>query len=171
MRRKSKEKIEFELATIGYMPERFITAYFELTRLGLQIDPRVQGEYNESAKAKRPHQSHSGGLKDEKALRFKAWVDRQLRAIGRDMQAYLNAKEGIGPSPIGISDKLKRKIAKDLEQGTELKCSNVDCRKYISWQWIHCAWCGHRITSTENNKKDGKKNMAEPGANTLELES
>jgi hypothetical protein len=145
MRRKTREKTEFEWETVGYMPERFITAYYELVRVGLQIGPRVQDEYNESANVKRKFVSHTGGLKDEKALRFKAWVDRQLRAIGRDVQAYLNVRDGSGPSPIAVPTPMRREIAKELERKTELKCKG--CGKYVSWQWAHCAWCGRKIIS------------------------
>lgn len=157
MRRKSKDKQELELETIGYMPERFITGYFELVRLGLQIDPKGQVFDNESSKAKRQHRTPAGGLKDERALRFKAWVDRQLRAIGRDVQAYLNARGGNGPSPIGLPDEVRREIAKELERKSELKCQGQGgCGKYISWQWTHCAWCGRKIISSGEKDNDKK---------------
>lgn len=143
MRRKTQDKTSLEADTVGYMPERFITGYFELVRLGLKADPSGQVFDNESTSVKKKYHQHTGGLKDEAALRFKAWVDRQLRAIGRDVQAYLNARGGDGPSPIGMSSALRREVARDLERKTELKCHG--CGKYISWQWAHCAWCGKEI--------------------------
>ncbi|AZS06637.1 hypothetical protein SEA_JACOREN57_60 [Mycobacterium phage JacoRen57] len=143
MRRKSKDKQELEYDSIGYMPERFIAGYFELVRLGLATHPSAQQFDNESGVPKRRYHQHSGGLRDEAALRFKAWVDRQLRAIGRDVQAYLNARDSSGPSPVGMSMAQRRAIARELERKTELKCH--ECGKYISWQWMHCAWCGRKV--------------------------
>jgi hypothetical protein len=147
MRRKSKEKTEFEWETIGYMPERFITSYFELVRVGLHMAPSVRDEYNESANVRRKFVTHAGGLKDEKALRFKAWVDRQLRAIGRDVQAYLNAREGVSRIVTGMDGEEQRllghEIAKEMERKSELKCRG--CGKYVSWQWTFCAWCGGKV--------------------------
>ena len=143
MRRKSKDKVQHEADTIGYMPERFIEGYFELVRLGLATDPHGQQFDQEGSAPKKRFHQHAGGLRDEAALRFKAWVDRQLRAIGRDMQAYLNARDTRGPSPIGMSSAQRREIARDLERKTELKCHG--CGKYISWQWAHCAWCGKEV--------------------------
>ena len=156
MRRKSPRKCEMEADTVGYMPERFITGYFELVRLGLKVDPSAQTFDNESGNVKKKYRTPDGGLKDERALRFKAWVDRQLRAIGRDVQAYLNAREGVGNSPVNVSDALRREIAKELERKTELKCRS--CGNYISWQWTHCAWCGHLIVPSAEPTKKAKDN-------------
>ena len=142
--------MDLEHDSIGYMPERFIAGYFELVRLGLKIDPSGQVFDNETGSVKKKYHQHAGGLKDEPALRFKAWVDRQLRAIGRDMQAYLNARDSSGPSPIGMSREARREIAKELERKTELKCKG--CGKYISWQWTHCAWCGRQIVSRDGTQ-------------------
>lgn len=157
MRRKSKDKTLDEILTYGYMPERFSTGYLELVRSALQVDPNVQTYDNESAKHKRPFRSPTGGIKDENALRFKAWVDRQLRAVGRDIQAYLNARDGNGPSPIGVPDNLRREIAREIERKTELKCKSGNCGKYISWQWKHCAWCGKEIVdaSVQGQSRSG----------------
>lgn len=156
MRRKSKDKTQLEANSVGYMPERFIAGYFELVRLGLKIDPSVQIFNNESSAVKKKYYQHDGGLRDEPALRFKAWVDRQLRAIGRDMQAYLNARESDGPSPIGMSHEQRREIAKELERKTELQCK--DCGNYISWQWAHCAWCGRKIYASEVQEQGTRGN-------------
>lgn len=157
IRRKSKPKQEMEADTIGYMPERFITGYFELVRLGLKIEPSAQQFDNESGQQKNKYRTPDGGLRDERALRFKAWVDRQLRAIGRDVQAYLNARDGIGNSPVNVPPELRREIARELEQRTELKCRGKECGKYISWQWTFCAWCGTKIVRTsEKDSGDGK---------------
>ena len=147
MRRKSADKQEIEKDTIGYMPERFSTGYFQLVRLGLNVDPHAQVFDNESSTQKKKYHTHGGGLRDEPALRFKAWVDRQLRAIGRDIQAYLNARDSSGPSPIGLSQEARRLIARDLERKTELKCRG--CQKYVSWQWRHCPWCGKELIHGE----------------------
>lgn len=147
MRRKSTSKQEIERDTIGYMPERFSTGYFQLVRLGLNVDPHAQVFDNESSTQKKKYHTHGGGLRDESALRFKAWVDRQLRAIGRDIQAYLNARDSSGPSPIGMSPEARRAIARDLERKTELKCRG--CQKYVSWQWRHCPWCGRELIHGE----------------------
>lgn len=151
VRKKSHEKTQAEIDATGYMPDRFISGYLELVRVGLQLDIRGQSFDNQSAKPKRPFRTDSGGLKDEKALRFKAWVDRQLRAIGRDIQAYLNVRDGTGPSPIAVPPATRRQIARELEQQTELQCRNTDCGKYVSWQWIHCAWCGIKIVKTSSD--------------------
>ncbi len=140
MRRKSHDKTQLEADTVGYMPERFITGYFELVRLGLKTEPSTQQFDNESGVVKKKYRQPDGGLRDEAALRFKAWIDRQLRAMGRDMQAYLNARGSTGPSPIGLSYKARRKIARELEQQIELHCPS--CKNYVSWQWAFCAWCG-----------------------------
>ena len=134
-----------EADTIGYMPERFITGYFELTRLGLKIDPGAQQFDNESGNVKKKFHQHPGGLKDEAALRFKAWVDRQLRAIGRDMQAYLNARDSTGPSPVGLSSRERHRVAREMERQSELRCKSSTCDRYVSWQWFFCAWCGQRL--------------------------
>jgi hypothetical protein len=150
MRRKSHEKTESELEAVGYMPDRFVSGYLELVRVGMQTGPSNQTYDNETKQAKKPYREHAGGLKDEKALRFKAWVDRQLRAIGRDVQAYLNVRDGTGPSPINVPPGTRREIARELERKTELKCPSGSCGKYISWQWTHCAWCGHRIVKTSD---------------------
>lgn len=152
MRRKSKEKTIHEADTVGYMPERFIAGYFELVRLGLQTDPHAQRFDTEGGVAKKKYHAHAGGLRDEAALRFKAWVDRQLRAIGRDVQAYLNARDSRGPSPIGMSTSQRHEIARELERKTELKCHG--CGKYISWQWGFCAWCGRTVHRKDENGKE-----------------
>jgi hypothetical protein len=143
VRRKSKDKTQLEADSVGYMPERFITGYFELVKLGLKIEPSAQIFDSESTQPKKKYYQHDGGLKDEAALRFKAWVDRQLRAIGRDIQAYLNARDSKGPSPIGMSHKERKEIAKQLEEEIELTCP--DCLRYASWQWAFCAWCGKKL--------------------------
>jgi hypothetical protein len=153
VRRKSTDKQEVEADAIGYMPERFTAGYFELVRLGLATDPHGQVFDNEASSPKRKYHQHAGGLRDEPALRFKAWVDRQLRAIGRDIQAYLNARDSTGPSPIGMSDSQRKQIAHELERKTELKCHG--CGKYVSWQWSFCAWCGHVVL--EGKESSGKK--------------
>lgn len=161
MRRKTADKTTLEADTVGYMPERFITGYFELVRLGLKVDPSGQVFNNESTSVKKKYHQHAGGLKDEAALRFKAWVDRQLRAIGRDMQAYLNARDSTGPNPIGMSHEARREIAKELERKTELKCKG--CGKYISWQWSHCAWCGRKILSEEIQEQGPRSDGGQGG--------
>lgn len=166
MRKKGKEKTLDEILTYGYMPERFTTGYLELVRLALKTDPSAQVFDNESTSVKKKYHSHAGGLKDEAALRFKAWVDRQLRAIGRDMQAYLNARDSTGPSPIGMSHETRREIAKELERKTELKCHG--CGKYISWQWTHCAWCGRKILSDTQIQDQGIRSDGESGGGTSE---
>jgi len=155
MRRKSKEKQEIEADVIGYMPERFIAGYFELVRLGLATDPHGQSFSNEGSAPKRKYYQHAGGLRDEAALRFKAWVDRQLRAIGRDLQAYLNARDGRGPSPVGMSDVQRREIARELERQIELKCApgKGGCGNYVSWQWTFCAWCGRKVEGGKATSK------------------
>ncbi|UOW93138.1 hypothetical protein SEA_NOSHOW_71 [Mycobacterium phage NoShow] len=159
MRRKSKEKREVEADAIGYMPERFIAGYYELVRLGLATDPHGQQFDNEASAPKKKYHTHAGGLRDEAALRFKAWVDRQLRAIGRDVQAYLNARDGRGPSPVGMDDAQRRAIARELEQQIELKCHG--CGQYVSWQWTFCAWCGRKV---EGGKKvSGQKSGRDGG--------
>ena len=140
MRRKSHEKTEGEIEASGYMPDRFTSSYLELVRVGMQQDIRGQQFDNQSKRPKRVFREDGGGLKDERALRFKAWVDRQLRAIGRDIQAYLNVRDGSGPSPIDVPPATRRQIARQLEQQTELQCKG--CDKYVSWQWLFCAWCG-----------------------------
>lgn len=162
MVRKSRDKTALEADTVGYMPERFIAGYFELVRLGLKIDPSAQQFDNEASKPKKKYRTPDGGLRDEKALRFKAWVDRQLRAIGRDVQAYLNARDSKGPSPIGMSSKQRREIARELERKTELRCHR--CDKYVSWQWAFCAWCGkdiHAEVQEQGNRSDGEQGGGE----------
>lgn len=154
MRRKSHEKTEAEIEASGYMPDRFTSGYLELVRVGLQQDIRGQGFDNESKKPKKPYREDGGGLKDEQALRFKAWVDRQLRAVGRDIQAYLNVRDGSGPSPIAVPSGARREIARELERKTELKCSSGTCGKYISWQWSYCAWCGHEVRAGSRKTND-----------------
>lgn len=166
MVRKSKDKTRHEADTVGYMPERFVEGYFELVRLGLQVDPHGQVFDNESGSPKKKYQSHSGGLKDEAALRFKAWVDRQLRAIGRDVQAYLNARDSRGPSPIGMDDTQRRQIARELERKTELKCH--DCGNYVSWQWAFCAWCGKEVKGGKEVSKQGDGGDGQSGGSTSE---
>lgn len=154
MRKKSHEKTQAEIEASGYMPDRFVSGYLELVRVGLQQDVRGQSFDNQSKKPKRPYREDGGGLKDEKALRFKAWVDRQLRAVGRDIQAYLNVRDGTGPSPIDIPPATRRQIARQLEQQTELHCRNAECEKYVSWQWEYCAWCGQRVTKDRESSSD-----------------
>lgn len=151
MRQKSHEKTKAELEAVGYMPDRFISGYLELVRVGMQTDIRGQQFDNQSRKPKKPYREDGGGLKDERALRFKAWVDRQLRAIGRDIQAYLNVRDGTGPSPIDVPPATRRQIARELEKQTELQCRNKDCGKYVSWQWTHCAWCGIKIAKSNDD--------------------
>lgn len=145
VRRKSHEKTEGEIEASGYMPDRFTSSYLELVRVGLRQDIQGQNFNNQSKKPKRPFREDSGGLKDERALRFKAWVDRQLRAIGRDIQAYLNVRDGSGPSPVDVPPATRRQIARELERQTELQCRNEECGKYVSWQWSYCAWCGREV--------------------------
>ena len=151
MRRKSADKQEIERDVIGYLPERFSAGYFELVRLGLKVDPHAQVFDNESSTQKKKYHQHAGGLKDEGALRFKAWVDRQIRAIGRDIQAYLNARGGSGPSPIGLTHEERLKIAKQLENEIELKCPG--CDRYASWQWSFCAWCGKGLNTNGETRR------------------
>lgn len=160
VRKKSHEKTQAEIDASGYMPDRFVSAYLELTRVGMQQDIRGQSFDNQSKKPKKPYREDGGGLKDERALRFKAWVDRQLRAIGRDVQAYLNARDGSGPSPIAIPPATRRQIARQLEQQTELHCRNKDCEKYVSWQWTYCAWCGHSVSSGNNKSNNVTMNVS-----------
>ena len=148
-----------ESDAVGYMPERFTAGYYELVRLSLQTDPHGQVFDGPNAGVvKKKYHQHGGGLRDEAALRFKAWVDRQLRAIGRDVQAYLNARDSTGPSPIGMSQGQRREIARELEQQVELKCApgRGGCGNYVSWQWAFCAWCGKKV-------EGGKKNQASEG--------
>ena len=166
MARKSRDKTELEADAVGYMPERFITGYFELVRMGLKVGPQGQVYDNESANVKKKYHTPAGGLRDEAALRFKAWVDRQLRAIGRDVQAYLNARDGAGPSPIGMSNAARREIARELERKTELKCQSKECGKYISWQWSYCAWCGRKIlndSTVQEQRQGGDSNVVAGG--------
>lgn len=151
VRRKNATKREEELKCIGYLPERFTTGYFELVRLGLQIDPAGQQYQDNGSPPKgRRFITHSGGMRDEQALRVKAWIDRQLRAVGRDIQAYLGARAGVGftvPGGSGADDtrRMGREIAREIEQRIELKCTNQACLRYVSWQWSFCAWCGHTV--------------------------
>lgn len=161
MRQKSKTKTLDEILTYGYMPERFTTGYLELVRLGLKTEPSAQTFDNESKSVKKKYRTPDGGLKDEEALRFKAWVDRQLRAIGRDVQAYLNAREGKSriitvASAKGGADEgarlLGHEIAKEMEKKAELKCKSPECKQYISWQWTHCAWCGRKIVGDSRRR-------------------
>lgn len=159
MRRKNAEHIAEELEALGFMPERFITGYLELVREGMAVSQQA-ARYDEhvAAQVKKRFHTHGGGLKDEEALRFKAWVDRQLRAIGRDVQAYLNAKHGTFENPQERRE--ARKVAKDIERRTELKCKG--CAKYVSWQWSHCAWCGKEL-----NGQDAAKPTPDAGADLV----
>lgn len=165
MRRKTRDKTTLEADTVGYMPERFIAGYFELVRLGLKTDPSAQVFDNEAGTVKKKYHQHAGGLKDENALRFKAWVDRQLRAIGRDIQAYLNARDSQGPSPIGMSDAQRREIARELERKTELKCApgKGGCGNYVSWQWAFCAWCGRKVEGGKEVQGQGDGSDGQQG--------
>lgn len=166
MRRKSSGKQEIEADIIGYLPERFCAGYFELVRCGLAVDPHAQVFDNESSTQKKKYHTHGGGLRDEEALRFKAWVDRQLRAIGRDVQAYLNARNSRGPSPIGMSPEQRHLIAKDLIRKTELKCKG--CAKYVSWQWRHCPWCGKELIHGEARQAEPSRHHSESIGSTSE---
>ena len=170
MRRKSKDKQEIETDAIGYMPERFIAGYYELVRLGLAVDPHGQQFDNESSAPKKKYHTHDGGLRDEAALRFKAWVDRQLRAIGRDVQAYLNARDGKGPSPVGMSDSQRREIARELEQQVELKCApgRGGCGNYVSWQWAFCAWCGKKVEGGKKVSRQERGSNRRPSSGSSE---
>lgn len=142
MRRKNAEHIAEELEALGFMPERFITAYLEIVRVGMAVSVQA-AKYDEhvAAAVKKRFHEHAGGLKDENTLRFKAWIDRRLREIGRDMQVYLNAKHGTFETP--AQKRAARRVAKEMEKGVELKCKY--CEKYVSWQWRFCSWCGKEL--------------------------
>lgn len=155
-----------EVDAVGYMPERFIAGYYELVRLGLAVDPHGQQFDSESKAPKRKYHTHDGGLRDEAALRFKAWVDRQLRAIGRDVQAYLNARDGRGPSPVGMSSTQRREIARELERQAELRCHG--CGQYVSWQWVFCAWCGKEVKGGKKVSGQQYGDNRRPGSSTSE---
>lgn len=158
MRRKGPEKIAEELDALGFMPERFITAYLELVRSGMNVSVGA-AKYDEhvAAAVKKRFHEHAGGLRDEKMLRFKAWIDRRLREIGRDMQVYLNAREEVVAANKDATPAMKRaarRIAKELEKGVELKCTNEDCKKYVSWQWAFCAWCGREVNRGRESARE-----------------
>lgn len=142
MRRKNASHIAEELEALGFMPERFITAYLEIVRTGMAVSSQA-AKYDEhvAAQVKKRFHEHAGGLKDENTLRFKAWIDRRLREIGRDMQVYLNAKHGTFETP--SQKRAARRVAKEMEKGVELKCKY--CEKYVSWQWLYCSWCGKEL--------------------------
>jgi hypothetical protein len=132
MRRNNHEIRDAENDILGYTPSRFVTAYHELISSCMLMASSGDQEPNTRiATPKRKYSTHTGGLRDEASMRFKAWVDRELRVLARDMEAFIHAR--------GAEREYMRARA-------DLKCKG--CGKYVQWHWHFCAWCGHVMVHT-----------------------
>lgn len=123
------EDVRVALARETYrlMPRLFVERYAELAHLGLgtPMNGRGPDRAGSGSGLDRPTMAYGGVIRDAVAVTYRQAVDGRLRALSRDVRAFLTT-----------SPRERRGIVERVTR----KCSG--CGKYVDDDWRHCAWCG-----------------------------
>lgn len=69
-------------------------------------------------------------MKDERAFRVRVLIDKRLRKMGREIEAFLDGKK--------------------KWQNAGLRACAGRCKKFGDGEWVYCPWCGGPMREMEN---------------------
>lgn len=123
----AKRKVEKTHDIRPYFPETFVERYEELLDLifGASRGFGQPGKMDLAGKGKGSaigdnYITSDGGIKSEKAIHYRRFVDRRLRELSRDIRAWLDG----------------------VERNKKLTKNCTVCGKFVSPTWLFCSWCG-----------------------------
>lgn len=123
------ERGRYEREVKGMMPESFLVAYQSLVDTGMNIHTKGQAlDDIGHGKVSSQFVTDAGGLKSEKAQEYRRVINRKLRKVGRDINAFIES-DGEGKTEL-------------LALGN-FKCAG--CGRFTDKEFSFCPWCGANL--------------------------
>lgn len=121
------DRVTLQRETSRAMPELFVARYAELVEMAVgTVMGGVVGDPNmPKGPPDRPTNAYGGVIRDAVAHRYRQAVDGRLRALSRDIRAFI------------VTSSAERTV---MMKQSALKCAS--CAKFVDHEWRHCAWCG-----------------------------